>query len=165
MVHGIWSNVVVEGVLLGCIMPVLFLTLAAIIFFLLVLVCLGIAQLAERKEERRLFLQIPGRPFTIICVAQAFEEDSAILWETQIPALRQIAIGGKKGVSVAKMRRFFAGTCKQYPELYEGVRFEQWIRFLEDAELVMLSTDDRIAITQQGIQFLRYRLVPRPIAA
>ena len=63
------------------------------------------------------------------------------------------------------MRRFFAGTSKQYPELYEGVRFEQWIRFLEDAELVMLSTDDRIAITPQGISFLRYRLVPRTIPA
>jgi hypothetical protein len=145
-------------------MPVLFLTLAAVIFFVLVLVCLGVAQLAERKEERRLFLQIPGTSFTVISIAQAFEEDSAILWETQIPALRQIAIGGRKGVSVAKMRRFFAGTCRQYPELYEGVRFEQWIRFLEDAELIMLSTDDRLAITPQGIQFLKYRLVPRPIA-
>jgi len=146
-------------------MPVLFLALAATIFFVLVLVALGIAQLAERKEERRLFLQIPGKPFTVISVAQAFEEDSAILWDTQVPALRQIAIGGSKGVSVAKMRRFFAGTSKQYPELYEGVRFEQWIRFLEDAELVMLSTDDRIAITPQGISFLRYRLVPRTIPA
>ena len=146
-------------------MPVLFLTLAATIFFVLVLVALGIAQLAERKEERRLFLQIPGKPFTVISIAQAFEEDSAILWDTQVPALRQIAIGGPKGVSVAKMRRFFAGTSKQYPELYEGVRFEQWIRFLEDAELIMLSTDDRIAITPQGVQFLRYRLVPRTIPA
>jgi hypothetical protein len=146
-------------------MPVLFLTLAAIIFFVLVLVALGIAQFAERKEERRLFLQIPGKPFNVICVAQAFEEDSAILWDTQIPALRQIAIGGTRGVSVAKMRRFFAGTSKQYPELYEGVRFEQWVRFLEDAELVMLAADDRIAITPQGVQFLRYRLVPRTIPA
>ncbi len=146
-------------------MPVLFLALAATIFFVLVLVALGIAQLAERKEERRLFLQIPGKPFTVISIAQAFEEDSAILWDTQVPALRQIAIGGAKGVSVAKMRRFFAGTSKQYPELYEGVRFEQWIRFLEDAELIMLSTDDRIAITPQGIQFLRYCLVPRTIPA
>jgi hypothetical protein len=146
-------------------MPVLFLALAATIFFVLVLVALGIAQLAERKEERRLFLQIPGKPLTVISIAQAFEEDSAILWDTQVPALRQIAIGGSKGVSVAKMRRFFAGTSKQYPELYEGVRFEQWIRFLEDAELIMLSTDDRIAITPQGISFLRYRLVPRTIPA
>ena len=141
-------------------MPVLFLTLAAVVFFLLVLVCLGVAQIAERKEERRIFLQIPGKPFTVICVAQAFEEESAILWETQVPALYQIAVGGKRGVSVAKMRRFFAGTSKQYPELYDGVRFEQWLRFLEDAELVTLSTDDRIAITPAGIQFLKYRVTP-----
>ncbi len=145
-------------------MVVLFLALAAVIFFVLVLGSLGVAQFAERKEERRLFLQIPGKPFTVICIAQAFEEDSAILWETQIPALEQIAVGGRKGVSVAKMRRFFAGTSKQYPELYEGVRFEQWIRFLEDAELIMLSTDDRLAITPQGLQFLRYRITPRVAA-
>jgi hypothetical protein len=146
-------------------MPMVFLALAALIFFVLVLVALGIAQLAERKEERRLFLQISGKPFTVICIAQAFEEDSAILWDTQVPALRQIAIGGTRGVSVAKMRRFFAGTSKQYPELYEGIRFEQWVRFLEDAELIMLAVDDRIAITPQGLQFLRYRLVPRTIPA
>ncbi len=146
-------------------MPVLFLAIAAMIFFVLVLVALGVAQLAERKEERRIFLQIPGKPFTVISVAQAFEEDSAILWDTQVPGLQQIAIGEQRGVSVAKMRRYFQGTAKQYPELYEGVRFEQWIRFLEDAELVMLSTDDRIAITPQGLQFLRYRLTPKPIAA
>jgi len=146
-------------------MPMVFLALAALIFFVLVLVALGIAQLAERKEERRLFLQISGKPFTVISIAQAFEEDSAILWDTQVPALRQIAIGGTRGVSVAKMRRFFAGTSRQYPELYEGVRFEQWVRFLEDAELIMLSMDDRIAITPQGLQFLRYRLVPRTIPA
>ena len=146
-------------------MPMVFLALAALIFFVLVLVALGIAQLAERKEERRLFLQISGKPFTVISIAQAFEEDSAILWDTQVPALRQIAIGGTRGVSVAKMRRFFAGTSRQYPELYEGVRFEQWVRFLEDAELIMLSMDDRIAITLQGLQFLRYRLVPRTIPA
>jgi hypothetical protein len=146
-------------------MPVLFLTLAAVIFFVLVLVALGIAQLAERKEERRLFLQIPGKPFTVISIAQAFEEESAILWETQVPALQEIAIGGQRGVSVAKMRRFFAGSSKQYPELYEGVRFEQWIRFLEDAELVELAADDRIAITPKGLEFLRYRIPAKPIAA
>lgn len=141
-------------------MPVLFLAIAALIFFLLVLGALGVAHLAERKEEHRLFLHISGKPFTVISVAQAFEEESAILWETQVPALEQIAIGAKKGVSVAKMRRFFAGTSKQYPELYEGVRFEQWIHFLFDAELINFSTDDRIAITQQGLEFLKYRVVP-----
>jgi hypothetical protein len=134
-------------------MPVLILAFAAVIFFVLVLVCLGVAQIAEHKEEHRIFLQIPDKPFNVICIAQAFEDESAILWETQIPALMQISIGGKRGVSVAKMRRFFAGTSKQYPELYDGVRFEQWVRFLEDAELIMLCPDDRVAITPQGIEF------------
>jgi hypothetical protein len=146
-------------------MPVLFLALAAVIFFILVMVALGIAHLAERKEERRLFLQVPGKPFSIISVAQAFEEHSAILWDTQVPALSQISVGGIRGVSVAKMRRFFAGTSKQYPELYEGIHFEQWIRFLEDAELVTIQPDDRIAITPQGLQFLRFRLTPKTIPA
>jgi hypothetical protein len=146
-------------------MPVLFLTLAAFIFFVLVLIALSVAQLAERKEERRLFLRIPGNPFTVISVAQAFEEDSAILWETQVPALRQIATGGPKGLAVAKLRRFFSALGKQYPELYEGVYFEQWVRFLEEAELVMVCADDRIAITPQGLAFLKYRLTPKPIAA
>ena len=68
-------------------MPVLFITLAAFVFFMLVLIALSVAQLAERKEERRLFLRLPGKPFTVLSVAQAFEEDSAILWETQVPSL------------------------------------------------------------------------------
>ncbi len=146
-------------------MPVLFLTLAAFIFFILVLIALSVAQLAERKEERRLFLRIPGKPFTVICIAQAFEEDSAILWDTQVPALQQIATGGIRGVQVTKLRRYFSGTARQYPELYEGVYFEQWVRFLEDAELVTLGADDRIIITPQGLEFLKFRLTPKPIAA
>jgi hypothetical protein len=146
-------------------MPVLFLTLAAFIFFVLVLIALSVAQLAERKEERRLFLRIPGKPFTVISVAQAFEADSAILWDTQVPALQQIATGGTRGLAVAKLRRFFSGTARQYPELYEGVYFEQWVRFLEDAELVIIATDDRIIITPQGLAFLKFRLTPKPIAA
>jgi hypothetical protein len=146
-------------------MPVLFITLAAFVFFILVLIALSVAQLAERKEERRLFLRLPGKCFTVISVAQAFEEDSAILWETQVPGLQLIATGGVKGTPVAKMRRFFSATAKQYPELYEGVCFEQWIHFLEEAELVVVASDDKIAITPPGLEFLKYRLTPKPIAA
>jgi|SRR3954447_14874671 hypothetical protein len=146
-------------------MPVLFLTLAAFIFFVLVLIALSVAQLAERKEERRLFLRLPGNPFTVISIAQAFEADSAILWETQIPALQQIATGGTRGLAVARLRRYFSGMAKQYPELYEGVYFEQWVHFLEEAELVSICTDDRIAITPAGVEFLKFRLTPKPIAA
>lgn len=146
-------------------MPVLFLTLAAFVFFVLVLIALSVAQLAERKEERRLFLRIPGKAFTVISVAQAFEADSAILWETQVPALQLIATGGPKGTPVAKMRRFFSATARLYPELYEGVYFEQWVHFLEDAELVTIAPDEKIAITPQGLAFLKFRLTPKPIAA
>jgi len=146
-------------------MPVLFLTLAAFVFFILVLIALSVAQLAERKEERKLFLRMPGKAFTVISVAQAFEEDSAILWETQVPGLRLIATGGPKGTPVTKMRRFFATTARHYPELYEGVYFEQWVHFLEEAELVTIAGDDKIAITPQGLEFLKYRLTTKPIAA
>ena len=146
-------------------MPVLFITLAAFVFFVLVLIALSVAQLAERKEERRLFLRIPGRPFTVISVAQAFEEDSAILWETQVPGLQLIATGGSKGTPVIKMRRYFATTARRYPELYEGVHFEQWVHFLEEAELVIIAADEKIAITPQGVEFLKYRLTTKHIAA
>ena len=145
-------------------MPVLFITLAAFVFFVLVLIALSVAQVAERKEERRMFLRIPGKPFTVISIAQAFEEDSAILWETQVPALRLIATGGPKGTPVLKMRRYFCTVARQYPELYEGVYFEQWIHFLETAELIILA-DEKIVITQAGVDFLKYRLTPKPIAA
>jgi len=146
-------------------MPVLFITLAAFVFFVLVLIALSVAQLAERKEERRLFLRLPGKPFTVISVAQAFEEDSAILWETQVPGLQLIATGGLKGAPVTKMRRFFATTARSYPELYEGVYFEQWVHFLEEAELVTIAADEKIAITPQGLEFLKYRLTTKHIAA
>jgi len=145
-------------------MPVLFITLAAFVFFVLVLIALSVAQLAERKEERRLFLRIPGKPFTVISIAQAFEEDSAILWETQVPSLQLIASGGPKGTPVLKMRRFFIVASKRYPELYEGVYFEQWLHFLEQAELISLA-DEKIVITPQGVDFLKYRLTTKHLAA
>jgi hypothetical protein len=145
-------------------MPVLFLTLAALIFFILVVTALAIAQMAEKRESRRLSLYIPGRPFCVICVAQAFEEDSAILWETQVPALQSICSGGGRGVTVDRVRRAYNDSSKRYPELYDGTSFEHWLRFLADAELIGI-TDDRISITPQGRQFLKYRIIPKPAVA
>ena len=62
------------------------------------------------------------------------------------------------------MRRFFIVAAKRYPELYEGVYFEQWLHFLEEAELVTLF-EERLLITPQGVDFLKYRLTTKHLAA
>ncbi len=146
-------------------MPVLFLTVAAFIFFVLVLAALAVARVIEQREARHFSLRLPGRPFSALSVVHAFEEHSAVLWDTQIPALQVICSAGPKGVHFGRVRRVYAMSARRYPELYDGTSFEQWLRFLAEAELITFQ-EDRIAITAQGRQFLKYRVTPsRPVAA
>ncbi|HXZ80116.1 MAG TPA: hypothetical protein VEG30_09320 [Terriglobales bacterium] len=145
-------------------MPVVFVTLASFIFFILVIVALGIAHLAEKRESRHLCLQLSDKPFSVLSVAHAFEEDSAILWESQVCALQTTAAAGTRGIALVRFRRLYIELASRYPELYDGSSFEQWVHFLESAELISC-IDYKVVITRQGQQFLKYRIVPKPVVA
>jgi hypothetical protein len=138
-------------------MPVLVLALLSVILFIVTLVLLGFSDASEARKMRMVDASVEGSPFRVLSVCDAFEPEYAFLWETQAPALRFVAAAGAKGVTRPQLFAFYRRAACQYPELYEGSSFQQWLEFLEGAELVF-ARDGRIGITPQGLQFLRFRV-------
>ncbi len=138
-------------------MPVLILALISVVLFVVTLILLGFAEASEARKLRMADASAAGSPFRILSVCDAFEPEYAVLWETQAPALRFIATAGTKGVTRPNLFALYKRAACRYPELYEGSSFQQWLEFLECSELVSVR-DGRIAITPQGLQFLRFRV-------
>lgn len=138
-------------------MPVLILALLSVILFVVTLVLLGFAEASESRRMRMVDASSEGSPFRVLSVCDAFEPEYAVLWETQAPALRFVATAGAKGVTRPQLFAFYKRAACQYPELYEGSSFHQWLQFLEGSELVSVR-ESRIGITPQGLQFLRFRV-------
>jgi hypothetical protein len=138
-------------------MPVLILALASVAVFVGTLVLIAFARMAEEQQLRRLDLNLPGTPFRVLSVCDAFEPDYAVLWETQVPALQVLAAEGNRGLSLLKLRDLYRNSARCYPELYDGTTFQQWLIFLELAELIT-TTEHRAILTRQGFEFLKYRV-------
>jgi hypothetical protein len=144
-------------------MPVLILALASVVVFVGTLVLIAFANMAEEHQLRQLDLNTPGLPFRVLSVCDAFEPEYAVLWDTQAPALRLIAAEGNRGLPLNRLRSVYRTAARCYPELYDGCTFQQWLSFLELAELVT-TTEHRATITKEGVEFLKYR-VPTQAAA
>lgn len=97
------------------------------------------------------------KPFTIIRVADAFDPETSILWETQTPVLERISAAGRRGLAAEALRPFYAESAALYPELYEGTEFQAWLQFLEGVELIAWR-EERATVTASGIEFLKCRV-------
>lgn len=144
-------------------MPVLILAIISVVLFIVTLVLLGFAEAAEARKMRALDSAAGGCPFRVLSVCDAFEPDYAVLWETQAPTLRYIAASGTKGVAKHHLFILYRRAASEFPELYEGSSYQQWLDFLEQAELIAIH-ENRILVTPQGLQFLRYRVETRVAA-
>ncbi len=151
-------------------MPLL--VLLPLILSAVILAALWAAHVSAWRERIRAFglgsaelVPFPGRvrkPFSIIRVADAFEPDTSIIWETQIPALARIYASGRRGLPIEILRPLFMHSAARYPELYEGTEFESWLQFLENANLISL-THDVAAITPAGVEFLKCRVAANAV--
>lgn len=98
-----------------------------------------------------------AEPFTVLSLADAFEPETAALWETQVPALSVIAAAGDDGEPLLRLRMLYAGLSRRFPELYDGSSFEEWLDFLESTSLVICD-EDCVRMTSAGHAFLECRL-------
>ena len=134
-------------------MPLL-VVVAAVIAFVLIVSLLLLADLAERKHVRQLRLGPLSQPFSALSILDAFDPERFMLWDTQLPLLRQLSSAGPKGCSLTQLLGFYLQLARRYPELYEGSSFEHWLGFLAASELVRLESD-RGYITVEGRQFVQ----------
>ncbi len=101
-------------------------------------------------------LRLPCR-FEILKMQDAFEPDAASIWEPQIEILRLITERGEQGIQAESLRPRFLQMAIRFPELYEGVEYQDWLESLERQELISYD-EGRICVTDVGTAFLRHRL-------
>lgn len=116
-------------------------------FFWLIVVATLRSPSVDQKELREHCVN----SFALLSIFEAFDPDHAIVWQSQTPALRLIA----SGVSLSALCEFFGHFSSLYPELYEGIRFDEWLRFLQTCDLVARA-DCEVHLTSNGRQFLDY---------
>jgi hypothetical protein len=139
-------------------MPVLIIVLSAYLFFFAVIALIAIAEYADRRERR----QIAERGSTPVVslggmsAAQASDPYSGF-WQAQVPGLRLIHDAGHSGTHIRNLRSCFVAVCRRFPEIYDGHTLEQWVRFLQQEQLVVCG-GEKVRITPQGSDFLRIQI-------
>ena len=97
------------------------------------------------------------REFTLLALSDAFEPETAPLWEPQIEMLRFIADAGPAGINYELLRPRHCQAAARYPELYEGSDLESWLEAMERAELISWN-ESNVKLTAAGTAFLKCRL-------
>lgn len=144
-------------------MWVLFLAVASFLAFVSIVLLLWLADVLETRKprpERKVHLE---PPFPALSIAQAFEPVFAPLWEAPVQALELVQSGGAHGIAVSRLRPTFNKAAARFPEIYDGYGFEQWLRFLEDIQLVTWS-GQKVTLTREGREFLEYRFTTEALA-
>lgn len=144
-------------------MLVLILAVVSFLLFLGIVVLLWLADALESREIRRKRSLSLQKPLALLSITQAYDSTYAVLWEAPISALELIESGGGSGIAVARLRPSFSKAAACFPEIYDGCSFVQWLRFLEETQLI--SWDGyRVLVTPEGKAFLKYRFVTDALA-
>jgi hypothetical protein len=115
------------------------------------------ARMPDSRVSERIWQEASGKAFSVLSITLAFDPDHALVWETQVPMLQLVSESGRHGISVTHLREAYFESACHYPEIYDGFTFEQWLEFLEDAQLVA-STGKHVLLTSKGRDFLHYRI-------
>jgi hypothetical protein len=137
-------------------MLVVILAIASFLVFIGTLVLLWVADRLESREFYRKTMASVAKPFALLSVPQAFDPTYSLLWEEPITALELIHSARRAGIPVSRLQPIFCKAAARLPEVYDGFTFVDWLRFLEEAQLISW-TGYRIALTADGQDFLRYR--------
>jgi hypothetical protein len=95
-----------------------------------------------------------ARPVAALALADAFDLETCMLWETQMPALHMIEAHGDHGIATEKLLRWHAEAARTFPELYDGSDFYDWVLMLESCDLVE-RRNGRVSMTAAGTDFMR----------
>jgi hypothetical protein len=140
-------------------MPVLIIVLSAYLFFFAVIALIAIAEYADRRERRQASERgdSPAVSLAGMSSTQASDPYYFGFWQAQVPGLRLIHEAGHSGTHIRNLRSCFIAVCRRFPEIYDGHTLEQWLRFLQQEQLIACS-GEKVRITSQGSDFLRVQL-------
>jgi hypothetical protein len=91
--------------------------------------------------------------FSAYSIADACDHGRMPLWRTQSEAFEFLYGCEGKSIRVSEIRLRYLKCARRFPELYEGVTFEAWLRFLQAEQLI---TTDKylVSLTPLGIDLV-----------
>lgn len=140
-------------------MPVLIIVLSAYLFFFAVIALIAIAEYADRRERSQAPDHGNQPPVSLVGMnaSQASDPYYFAFWQAQLPGLRLLHEAGHSGTHIRNLRPSYAAASRRFPEIYDGHTLEQWVRFLQQEQLVSRS-GEKVRITPHGTDFLRVQL-------
>jgi hypothetical protein len=115
------------------------------------------------RAIRRQRIHTRTKPLLLLSITEAFDPIYTILWEAPIAALELIGAAGRRGIWAAQLLPIFLAAAAQFPEIYDGCSFVQWLQFLEQNQLI--SWDGyRVVLTPEAREFLKYRFTTDALA-
>jgi hypothetical protein len=92
-----------------------------------------------------------------VLIVWQFERTYNIIWRSQVSALIFLNGRAPELTPEAEIQSFFDAAASDYPTLYEGREFKDWLGYLT-SQLLVLRTADGVAITVRGREFLKWRI-------
>lgn len=89
------------------------------------------------------------KPFPLLAYSDPFDGAGALIWRTQIPALRTVCENEPRGIACAELKPIYVEVARRYPEIYEGHNFQQWGQLLLDLGLFRVAAQS-VHITPAG---------------
>jgi hypothetical protein len=117
----------------------------------------------EKELESKKVLPGPAREREVLDFAAAaviigfFERTYLLIFGSQIAALQALnSAAGEGGFPVDILKTWYELGVLKGPELYANYSFDQWLGFLESAQLVARLPDNKVTISINGRGFLKY---------
>ncbi len=102
--------------------------------------------------------------FSLLVCSEGFDPDRALIWGTQVPALRFVSRHEPRGTCETRLTLVYAELASRYPEIYDGYTFSQWLEFLVGIRVFCLA-DEAVHITPAGRHLLQFLLKMQPQSA
>lgn len=122
------------------------------------LLCLFVTEVREVMQTKNhldeklvLTASIPSNPVGVFSLADAYDCDHRVLWEIHVPALQLF----ESGITFPELCRLWQRYAGLYPELYEGTSAGDWLKFLQDCNLVE-NGDNLVRLTADGRDFVNF---------
>lgn len=91
--------------------------------------------------------------FPLPDLSELSQRDRILMWATQMPALRFVSDREPHGAYYTPLKLVYIGLAREYPEIYDGRTFQEWVEFLVRNGLFRFE-DDAIHITRGGVELL-----------
>lgn len=93
----------------------------------------------------------------LISLEDAFEPETAPIWDTQLPLLQLIQSTPFPGVRLSKLAASFSRYQTSFPEIFEGSDLSDWLTLFESLDLIIVH-GGRVLLSTPGRLFIGNRV-------